>query len=319
MCVEGCREVVESTLTRRGFLEAAGVAGSAVAAGATGAALVASCAAGPPAASGDREPAGAASGVGESRSRGLPPSPASAGGPHRGAGGFPGFSSILDLTHTYSSLFPHFRGDDSRVDLETVLSTERGDGWNMKLWTLDEHSGTHVDAPIHRAAGGLTVDRIPALDLVLPLVVVDLREKARRSADAVLTPGDLRAWEAAHGPLPPRACVALWSGWDARVGTPGFLGIDAGGVRHFPGFHIEAIELLLEERDVVAIATDAPSFDPGNTAEFPAHTRWLGSGRWALENAAALGEAPVVGATLVCGAPKIAGATGGPSRVFALV
>jgi len=284
MCVPGCREAVERNLSRRAFLGAACAAAPAV---------VSSCAV----------------------TRGAESAPAEAHEPPR----FPAFTRVVDLTHTYSSRFPHFNGKPSRVDLQTVLSTERGDGWNMTLWTLDEHAGTHVDAPYHRNAKGVTVEKIPARDLVLRLCVLDIREPARRDRDYRATVEDLKAWESRHGRLPPRACVALWSGWDAKVPTPEFFGIDDKGVRHFPGFHAETVELLLKERDVVALAADTASFDHGPTTDFPAHTLWLGADRWALENAANLGEVPPRGATIVCGAPRIEGATGGPSRVFALV
>lgn len=46
---------------------------------------------------------------------------------------------------------------------------------------------------------------------------------------------------------------------------------------------------------------------------------WLPSGRWGLESVANLDKVPPRGATLVVGAPKIKGATGGPTRVMALI
>ena len=56
-----------------------------------------------------------------------------------------------------------------------------------------------------------------------------------------------------------------------------------------------------------------------NSGDFPVHTRWLGANYWGLECAAHLGDLPPIGATLVVGAPKFAGASGGPSRVIALL
>ena len=205
------------------------------------------------------------------------------------------------------------------MELDWVVSTAGGDDWNVSQWTLDEHAGTHIDAPLHRVHGGIAVDQIPVQDLVLPLAVIDVRDRARSDSDALLTLDDVKAWEANHGPLPSRCCVALMSGWDALVETERFIGLGDDGVRHFPGFHAEAAEYFLEERDVVALASDTASLDTGKTEEFPVHTRWLGEGRWGLENVARLADVPAVGATICCGAPKVEGATGGPSRVFALV
>jgi hypothetical protein len=50
-----------------------------------------------------------------------------------------------------------------------------------------------------------------------------------------------------------------------------------------------------------------------------AHYAWLPTSRWGLEAVANLPELPSTGAPLVVGGPKIRGATGGPSRVLALI
>jgi kynurenine formamidase len=59
--------------------------------------------------------------------------------------------------------------------------------------------------------------------------------------------------------------------------------------------------------------------DFGPSASFDTHYAWLPTNRWGLENIANLDQVPASGATLVVGAPKVRDASGGPSRVFALV
>ena len=235
------------------------------------------------------------------------------------AAGFSSFSEIIDLTHIYSERFTHWAGGTAKVELETLSSTAAGDGWNVTRWTLDEHAGTHIDSPFHRNPEGLKAAEIPVRDLVLPLAIIDIRKKAQENPDAELTLEDLQAWESANGPLPQRCCVAMLSGWDLHVEKPGFINFDDKGIRHFPGFHVDAASFMVEERDVLSMAVDTASLDHGPTTDFPVHTRWLGAGRWGIENLANLAELPAKGATLVCGAPKIEGATGGHSRVLALV
>jgi kynurenine formamidase len=133
-----------------------------------------------------------------------------------------------------------------------------------------------------------------------------------------LTPGDLLAFEGEHGPIPAGACCAMLSGWAAKVAGSEFKNADAEGVMHFPGFHAEAAALLIE-RDAAGIAVDTLSLDPGRSRDFATHALWLPSGRWGLEALANLAALPPTGATLVVGAPGIKGATGGPSRVLALL
>ncbi|HLT01083.1 MAG TPA: cyclase family protein [Geminicoccaceae bacterium] len=227
------------------------------------------------------------------------------------------FSRVVDLTHTLGPDFPTFDGG-SNLEMETMVTLAK-DGYNMYRWHLVEHTGTHMDAPIHFGDGVPSADEVPVENLVVPLVVVDIRTKAEDDPDAQVTPDDLQAFEAEHGPIPEGACVAMLSGWDARAGGPEFRNADGDGVMHFPGFHVEAAQYLMSERDVVGIAVDTLSLDHGPSPDFATHYAWLPSNRWGLEGVANLAELPATGATLVVGGPKIKGATGGPSRVLALL
>jgi kynurenine formamidase len=226
------------------------------------------------------------------------------------------FERVVDLTHAMGPDFPSFDPGPSLVT-EPVATLAR-DGYNMRRWCLVEHTGTHLDAPIHYADEGASADLLQVEDLVVPLVVVDITAKAQDDPDALVTPGDLLAFEAAHGPIPAHACVAMHCGWDRFVTSDLFCNADGQGVMHFPGFHVEAAALLIE-RDAVGLAVDTLSLDHGRSSDFPTHCAWLPTGRWGLEAVANLGALPPVGATIVVGGPKIKGATGGPARVLALV
>ena len=282
MCVPGCLEVVERQLSRRKMISSLGlVAGAAIAA---------------------------------------PETTAHADQPRRvrPRAGITSFRRVLDLTHTYSEDFTHWRGGGSVVELKTMASTDGGDDWNVFEWRLDEHAGTHIDAPFHRNPAGLTVDQIPVEDLVLPLAVIDIQGRARDDNDAQVTIKDVMDWESRYGKLPNDCCVAMNSGWDRHVYSDKFINFDEDQVRHFPGFHVDTAEFLLEQRNVTAIAVDTASLDQGSTSDFPVHVAWLGANRWGLENVANLSSVPAWGATIVVGAPKIKGASGGPTRVMTL-
>jgi kynurenine formamidase len=226
------------------------------------------------------------------------------------------FSRVIDLTHPLPPNFPTYFGTP-QLEIEVLNSFDQHK-FNMKKWTLVEHTGTHMDAPFHFSADGQTADAIQVERLVVPLAVVDIAARAEADADAQLTPDDLKDWEGRHGPLPSGCCVAMHSGWDRHVTGAKFRNADADGKMHFPGFHIEAAQMLLE-RDVIGIAVDTLSLDFGPSADFAVHYAWLPTDRWGLECVAGLGTLPATGATLVVGGPKIVGATGGPTRVLALV
>jgi kynurenine formamidase len=189
----------------------------------------------------------------------------------------------------------------------------------MYEWQLLEHCGTHMDAPFHFSANGATMEAVDPGTLVAPLAVLDVREKAAKDPDYLVSPDDIMAWEKAHGRLPDGACVAMNAGWDKLVASDKFVGKDSSGIFHFPGFSSEAAGMLLNERNVVGIAVDTLSLDHGPSKKFKTHYLWLPSGRWGLENLANLSAVPPSGATIVVGAAKIKGATGGACRIFALV
>lgn len=221
-----------------------------------------------------------------------------------------------DLTHELHELFPTFFGAQ-QVFYDKKFSHEK-DGLNLYELRINEHTGTHIDAPLHFSADGRSVAELPVEDLVAPLVVFDIRARAAENADAQLTPDDLKAWVAANGDLPEGAVVALNSGWDAHVGGDKFRNADGEGKMHFPGFHVETIHQLLEG-SAKAIAVDTLSLDFGPSPDFAVHNTWLPAGRYGIEGIANLGKLPARGATIVVGAPKVRGGTGGPARIFAFV
>jgi kynurenine formamidase len=226
------------------------------------------------------------------------------------------FTELVDLTHTLTPEFPTYSGV-SELMMEDVRQYGR-DRLNLKRWTLYEHIGTHIDAPLHFSLDGSSVDEIPLQSLVVPLVVIDIAGRAEDDPDTELTPQDIAAWESTHGPIPAYACVAMNSGWDRHAESPRFRNADSNGLMHFPGFHVETVLMLLA-RKISGVAVDTLSIDRGRSSNYAVHYSWLPSGRWALEGLAHLADVPARGATLVVGAPKLKGATGGPSRVLALV
>ena len=222
---------------------------------------------------------------------------------------------VVDLTHRLDASFPTFGGPPGIAMERTVRFEESG--YQLFQITIDEHSGTHIDAPLHFTADGMSVDEIPPETLVCPLCVIDISAKAAEEANTMVLPEDIEAFVSTHGEIPKGACVAMYSGWAAKVGDPSFRNRPDGSFA-FPGFSRAATEMLAE-MGVVAIGVDTLSLDPGNSADFAVHYGWLPSGRYGIENLAGLDQVPATGATVFVGAPKTGGGTGGPARVMAVV
>lgn len=227
------------------------------------------------------------------------------------------FRNVADLTHVLGAQFPLFPGA-APFRIQQAVSHDK-DGYYGSILTYWEHSGTHMDAPVHFAPNGLFVDQLRIENLVVPAVVINITEKVRRDPDALVTPDDIRAWERRYGRIPDNAAVLMASGWGARAGSvEAFRNTDSSGVMHFPGFGKEAIDFLLTERRISGIGVDTLSLDHGPSTTFAVHYTILPTNRWGLENLANLESIPPSGATLFVGAPKIASGSGGPTRVMAV-
>ncbi|APE38376.1 cyclase [Nocardia mangyaensis] len=225
--------------------------------------------------------------------------------------------AVVDLTHTLTPQLPVWPGNPPIAMVPVAWHASGGfDQLALGYW---EHTGTHLDAPAHRIPGGATTEALAVEDLVAPLVVLDISAKAAGDADAVVTVADIDSWRGQHGEIPERAFVAMYSGWEHRIAEPStFLGLDAQGRPHAPGFSGEAAHHLVAQCGIVGAGVDTLSLDCGVDPDFGAHTALLGAGRYGVEMLANLATVPPVGARIVIGAPKHAGGTGGPCRVLAL-
>ncbi|MFW6192268.1 MAG: cyclase family protein, partial [Gemmatimonadota bacterium] len=90
--------------------------------------------------------------------------------------------SWVDLTHPFSESTVYWPTDTLGFEHEELAYGETDGGWFYAAYRFSgaEHGGTHLDAPIHFAAGRRTSDEIPLSNLVGPAVVVDVSERADR-------------------------------------------------------------------------------------------------------------------------------------------
>ena len=228
-----------------------------------------------------------------------------------------GFTTIHDLTHVLSPATPVYPAFDP-VQITERFSIDSAGFYGNELVT-NEHAGTHMDAPVHFVAGGLSTDQMDPRQFFAPLAVISIADRVARDPDTGVTVDDLQAWEEQHRRLPDGAFVAMNSGWDRRVDdSAAFLNADAQGTLHFPGFTSEAAQFLTEERDIVGVGVDTLSLDVGTSIDFAAHLTFLPAGKYGLELMANLGSVPSSGATLIVGAPKHRGGSGGQVRAFAV-
>jgi arylformamidase len=91
---------------------------------------------------------------------------------------------IHDISIPISATMPTYPGDPT-VSIEPVLQISKGDAANVSRLSFGDHSGTHLDPPVHFVPGGKTVDQLDLNMLYGPAQVVDMTrvEKAISAAD----------------------------------------------------------------------------------------------------------------------------------------
>lgn len=233
------------------------------------------------------------------------------------AGAFPQ-QQIVDLSHPLSPRMPLWPGDPP-TEFTPWADLSR-DGYYLRRFSMSEHGGTHLTAPASYYPNGRTADGYTATELVKPAAVIDARPQCQANPDYALTPADVLTWESRHGPVPPGAIVLLLTGRAERWDNPAtYLGADTDGNLHFPGFGLDAAELLLNQRAAAGLGTDTPGVEPGIDADLSVSRLTLSQPRIVLENLANLHRLPTTGAVLVIGLLRLSGASGSPAAVTAFL
>ena len=232
---------------------------------------------------------------------------------------------LVDLTHPFDARTIFWPTAPSGFELKRLSygKTDKGYFYAANSFSMPEHGGTHLDAPIHFSESGVTVDRVPLRKLVGPAFVIDITEKAAKDPDYRATPDDVADFERRQGPIPAEGIVLLRTGWSKRwPDRKAYLGDDTPGDAshlHFPSFGLDAARLLVEGRKVAAIGVDVASIDYGPSSDFPVHQLVGRHDVPGFENLTDLEKLPPRGALLVALPMKIEGGSGGPLRAIALV
>lgn len=233
---------------------------------------------------------------------------------------------FVDLTHAFEPGIPRWHGfpDEKR---ETIYWYEkgrgsRGEGFFAETFSLVGQWGTHVDPPAHFIKGLRTVDQITLPEMILPLVVIDVHDEAAKNADYTLSLERVKKWEADHGAIPSGAFVAMRTDWSKRWPDGAAMeNKDEKGISHYPGWTMEALKYLYEERKITASGHETTDTDPGIAAskdDYALENYILSTNHYQIELLTNLDQVPESGALVVVSFPKPKGGSGFPARVFAI-
>ncbi len=223
---------------------------------------------------------------------------------------------FVDLSHAVSPETPHWSGFPDMRD-ETYYNYGK-DGFFANQYHMVSQYGTHVDSPCHFIEGGRSVDRIKPEEMILPLCVIDISEKAAADADYAATIEDIEAWEAENGRIPNGAFAALRTDWSKRSDLDNF---DSEGNKHYPAWGLEALRFLVEQRNVTAVGHETSDTDPpalSSVNGYEAERYILENNRYQIELLKNLDLVPAAGGIIICAFPAVKGGSGFTARCIAV-
>ena len=182
---------------------------------------------------------------------------------------------------------------------------------------MNEHNGTHVDAPAHfisdkNPAAHVTIEHVSLTRLIGRGVRLDCHGF---KAGEYVSRNFIMEWEAKHGGLKEGDIVLFDFGWSARWGVRPH---DQPYIANWPGVGMDAAEYWIE-KSVDALGVDTLSPDPPEAlAKNPIHPVVLEKQLLIIENLCNLDRLPDF-FVFIALPLRIKGGSGSPIRAVALV
>lgn len=210
---------------------------------------------------------------------------------------------VIDLSWPITDGMPVFPGDPA-PSVRRVTTVEK-DGAAVSLLTLGSHTGTHMDAPAHMAAGGKSLDEFPCESFFGLAQVADVTKCAGREieiADITATPRDIGFVD----------FILLYTGWSARWGDESYM--DGG-----PALSEDAARWLASLK-LKGVGVDAMSLDGAGSETHRVHKILMDSGLLIIENMRNLELLAAAGAFCFAALPlPFKNADGAPVRAAAVL
>ncbi len=204
--------------------------------------------------------------------------------------------NIHDITVPISTELPVYPGDGP-IEMEQIMSLEKGDIANVTRLACSTHVGTHVDPPSHFIPGAMPLDELPLETLIGQARVVDVGNVAAIDAE-VLRRCNLDG-----------ATRVLFKTRNSEFWPP----TDSTFHEDFVYIEPDAAQLLVN-RGVQLVGIDYLSVEKFNFDEPKTHLILLGAGVIVVEGLA-LRDVPPGDYELLCLPLKIKNGDGAPARV----
>lgn len=209
---------------------------------------------------------------------------------------------VVDLSHPITADMPVYPGDP--LPSLDVASTLDGAGYVTRRITFGSHTGTHMDAPAHMIAGGMTLDAYPIGHFIGSAIALDLTAYVGPTIELVAL-------------LPHRSVIVgsdfllLNTGWHRHWGED----------RYFDDYPVLSVDaaLWLAGLGLRGIGVDTASVDGGSTTEYANHHAFLSRDMVIVENLTNLVALPNAGFTFAAFPLRIDQADGSPVRAVGIL
>jgi len=187
---------------------------------------------------------------------------------------------------------------DVPVEVARRMCIEQGADYNISMITLSTHAGTHMDAPLHFIAGGVSIDTMPADATVGEARIIEILDR-ESVKPAELEKHDIRSGER----------IILKTANSERDWLDGPM------IEDYVHIAPEASAFLVE-RGVRCVGIDYLSVGSlGPEEAMETHKVLLAGGVWIVECLYLVGV-PAGPCDLLCLPLRIEGAEGAPARAF---
>ena len=190
----------------------------------------------------------------------------------------------------------HWPGDPE-CHIKRVVSMDDGAVCNLTHLSMSAHTGTHMDAPRHFIADGMTMEQMPLEPVIGRCRVFELLD-----CDDQITVDDLKKLKIA-----PRQRVLFKTRNSTRSWAMNEFDKD------FVSIRADAAQYLVDQ-GVVTVGVDYLSIGGFNKDGVETHQIMLGAGIWVIEGLN-LAEIKAGYYELICLPLKLEGADGAPCRV----
>lgn len=221
--------------------------------------------------------------------------------------------TYIDLTQTLTDSIPSWNGS---CGFRHDIKMDYPQGCRVQALKIHAGVGAHMDAPTHFYETGKDISEIPLERLIVPLIVIDISDKAH--ADYHMQPEDLFNFEEEWGRIPAGTFAAIHTGWSRFwENAEEYRNPDSKGAMHFPGISADVATLLVK-RGIYGLGIDTLSPD-GSDMTFPVHKIVLKKNLYILENLKALDRMPPTGSEIIILPIKFKEGTEAPVRAVGAV